>query len=235
MNDVRTLIDETAARIFRDLCTKECVDEAEKGRWPEELWQTLEDSGLTTASVPEELGGGGGAIGDTMAILRQAGRHAAPIPLADTFLAGWVLSGSGLPVPKGPLTLAISHGAAGPEIQRDGETEWILTGTLRRIPWASKASRIVALATDGATPMVALVDPAACTITPGKNLAGEARDDVAFDGVRVPDNAVQPAGPLVDAETIHRLRGQSNGVFLCFRRKSPSLDDLHCTGFDRLG
>ena len=157
---------------------------------------------------------GGGAIGDTMAILRQAGRHAAPIPLADTFLAGWVLSGSGLPVPKGPLTLAISHGAAGPEIQRDGETEWILTGTLRRIPWASKASRIVVLATDGATPMVALVDPAACTVTPGKNLAGEPRDDVAFDDIHLSDSAVQPAGPLVDPRAIHRFGALTRSVLM---------------------
>ncbi len=214
MNEMRSLIDETAGRIFRDLCTKELVDEAENGTWPEHLWQTLEESGLTTASVPEELGGGGGAIGDTMTILRQAGRHAAPIPLADTFLAGWVLSGSGLPVPAGPLTLGISHGDASPEIQRESETEWSITGTLRRVPWASKASRIVALATKGATPMVALVDPAACTITPDRNLAGEPRDDVAFDGLRVPENAVQPAGPLVDAETIHRLGALTRSVLM---------------------
>ena len=122
MNEMRTLIDETAARIFRDLCPKERVDEAENGSWPKELWQALEDSSLTIASVPEELGGGGGMVGDTMAILRQVGRHAAPLPLADTFLAGWVLSGSGLPVPEGPLTLAFSYDSTSPVIQRDGES-----------------------------------------------------------------------------------------------------------------
>ena len=214
MNEIRALIEETAGRIFRDLCTKELVDEAEKGVWPDELWQTLEEAGLTLASVPEELGGAGGAIGDTMAILRGAGRHAAPVPLADTFLAGWILSGSGLAVPSGPLTLAMSHGSEGLEIERDGETAWTLSGTAHRVPWASKASRIVALATDGATPMVALVDPAGCAIEPGKNLAGEPRDDVTFNDVGISENDVQPAGPLVDAETIRRFGALTRSVLM---------------------
>lgn len=214
MNEMRALIEETAGRIFRDLCTKDLVDEAEKGVWPSELWQTLEEAGLTVASVPEELGGSGGAIGDTMAILRRAGEHAAPLPLADTFLAGWVLSGSRLSVPSGPLTLAISGGGEGLEIERNGENAWSLSGTVRRVPWASKASRIVALATDGATPMVAIVDPAGCAIAPGKNLAGEPRDDVTFNAVKLSEDDVQPAGPLVDTETIHRFGALTRSMLM---------------------
>jgi len=213
MNETRALIDETAGRIFRDLCTKELVDEAEKGEWPAVLWDALEESGLTIASVPEKLGGGGSTIGDTMAILRQAGRYAAPVPLAETFLAGWVLSGSGLPVPGGVLTLAMPSAEEGLEIRRDGES-WVLSGKARRVPWASNASRIVALAAEGAMPMVALVDPEKCSIAPGKNLAGEARDDVTFERVILVDADVQPAGPLVDAETIHRLGALTRTVLM---------------------
>ncbi len=81
MNNMRWLVSESADRIFRDRCDKNCIDAAESGVWPEETWHTLEDAGLTVAAVPEEFGGAGGALGDTMAVLRQAGRHAAPLPL----------------------------------------------------------------------------------------------------------------------------------------------------------
>ena len=83
MNDMRQLIVDTADRIFRDLCTKQVVDAAEQGSWPAALWQTLEEAGLTRAAVPEDAGGAGGSLGDACAVLRQAGRHAAPVPLAE--------------------------------------------------------------------------------------------------------------------------------------------------------
>ena len=206
MNEMRTLINDTAGRIFQDLCTKEIVDAAESGTWPVELWNTLEESGLTLAAIPEELGGAGGGIGDTMAVLRQAGRNAVPLPLAETFLTAWVLSGSGVSVPIGPLTLATPRIDDTLSIERDGESNWKLSGTAHRVPWASNAFRIVALAVDGSTQMVALVDPAACTIEPGKNIAGEPRDTVTFDGVKLQEEDVRPAGPLVDAHVI-RLYG----------------------------
>jgi hypothetical protein len=51
--------------------------------------------------------GRGGSLSEAVAVLRLVGRHAAPVPLAETdLLAGWALSASGLPVPGGPLTAA---------------------------------------------------------------------------------------------------------------------------------
>ena len=84
MTSVQWLISESADRIFRDRCDKNCIDAAESGVWPDEAWRTLEEAGLTRAAVPEELGGAGGALGDAMTVLRQAGRHAAPLPVAET-------------------------------------------------------------------------------------------------------------------------------------------------------
>jgi hypothetical protein len=79
----------------------------ELSSWAEDLWGELEKAGLTLTSVPEGSGGTGGSLSEAVAILRLVGRHAAPVPLAETdLLAGWALSASGLPVPGGPLTAA---------------------------------------------------------------------------------------------------------------------------------
>ena len=64
MNDsTDNIIVDTATRIFRDLCEAATVNDAEKGVWPKALWDALEESGLTLAWVPDELGGAGAAIG----------------------------------------------------------------------------------------------------------------------------------------------------------------------------
>ncbi|WP_067487672.1 acyl-CoA dehydrogenase [Actinomadura hibisca] len=136
-------------------------------------WPALEDAGLTLVGVPEEAGGSGGTLEDAAVLLRAAGYHGAPVPLAETgWLAGRLLAAAGLPVPSGPLTVA--HGPSG--------------GPLRRVPWG-RAARCVVLA-DGS---VAILDPA--QVTEGANLAGEPRDDLVFDAAE----AVAPC-PVTPAE-----------------------------------
>ena len=86
------IIVDTATRIFQDLCEPNTVNEAEQGVWPKALWDALEESGLTLTWVPDELGGAGAALADGFAVLRVAGRFAAPVPLAETLMAGWLLT-----------------------------------------------------------------------------------------------------------------------------------------------
>ena len=76
------IIVDTATRIFQDLCAPATVNDAEKGVWPKALRDALEESGLPHAWVPEEFGGAGAAMEDGFAVLRAAGRFAAPVPLA---------------------------------------------------------------------------------------------------------------------------------------------------------
>lgn len=166
MNDTRVLIEDTAARIFRDLCTKETVDAAEKGQWPAGLWQALEESGLVLAAVPEEYGGGGCALGDQMALLRLAGRFAAPLPLTETFLAGWLLSKAGRTAPPGPMTAACASDAE-PRIDN--------------VPFAGEASRIVVLVRTKSGAHLVNLEKGGYEIRPGKNLAGEPRDTLLLN------------------------------------------------------
>ena len=203
MNELRALIDETAGKIFRDHCTKDLVDEAERGVWPAELWQTLEDAGLTRAAVPENLGGSGGTLADAMTVLRQAGRHAAPLPLAETFLAGWILSQAGCAVPEGPITIALGESRDALALLPQGDDLWSLSGTARRVAWASEAPTIVFAVVHGPDTFAAILDRAALRIEPGENIAGEPRDTVYVEDVNITSDQIHR---LPSSLTLERIR-----------------------------
>lgn len=202
-SDVRLMLVESVTRLLKDRVDRKVLDAAKHEGWSPQLWRTLDDAEFPRVSVPEESGGAGGTLSDLAAILRVAGRFAAPVPLAETaMLAGWMLAASGLAVPRGPL-------AAGPvheetiTARREG-SQWILSGTLKRVPWARTASRLALLAQTPAGAMVASVEPGQCRIVPGRNLAGEPRDDVILENT--PAEQAVAAGTGVTGEVL-RLRG----------------------------
>jgi acyl-CoA dehydrogenase len=172
------IIVDTATRIFADLCEPATINAAEQGRWPEQLWNALEESGLPLTWVPDTLGGAGAEIGDGFAVLRVAGRFAAPVPLAETLMAGWLLAQAGIEVPAGPMTLAPIYEDGNIVIDGDGR----LRGRARDVPFARSASHIAVLASRNGAPVVALVPAAGLAIAQSTSLAGEPRDTVSFDG-----------------------------------------------------
>ena len=192
MSETRALIAETAERLFRDLATKEVIEAAEQGDWPGDLWSSVEETGLTQALVHDAESEDGPNVRDAGAIVRAAGKYAAPIPLPETLLAGWLLSSAGLVVPEGPLTIAPVERAHNLVLSRSGE-DWTLSGTARGVPWARHAKAIaVLIGTDGES-LVACLEPGLGRLAAGANLAGEPRDDVTFEGARLADDAVANA------------------------------------------
>lgn len=173
--DTRRMLTDSATRLLADHVTPKMLDAAKRDGWSPALWAELTKAELPLVGVPEESGGAGGSLSDVAAVLRVAARHAAPVPLAETHLAGWLLASAKLAVPRAPLTVA----AAGEEISvvKNG-VAWRITGVLKRVPFARAAQQLVLLA-EG---RVLAVDTVACRITPGRNLASEARDDVVLDG-----------------------------------------------------
>ena len=61
------------------------------------------------AGYLDVLADGTGGMVEAVAILRAAGHHAAPIPLAETMLARWLCAASGIEVPAGPLSIALAE------------------------------------------------------------------------------------------------------------------------------
>src|SRR5205085_507807 len=183
------IIVDTATRIFADLCEPATINAAEEGKWPQKLWDALEESGLTLTWVPDTLGGAGADIIDGFQVLRVAGRFAAPVPLAETLMAGWLLAQAGIESPPGPMTIA--------PVYEDGHielTDHTLSGRARHVPFARNARHIALLTYQAGAPSVALVPTDGLAISHGTSLAGEPRDTVSFDGSRA--IAVGPAAEL---------------------------------------
>jgi len=202
-NDIRAMLVESVTRLLKDHVDRKLLEAARDAGWSQELWQTLDDAEFPRVSIPEEAGGAGGTVSDLAAVLRVAGRYSAPVPLAETaMLAGWMLSASGLAVPRGALAAGPVHGEA-VTAKQDG-ARWVLSGKLERVPWASVASRLVLLARAPSETLVASVDPGLCRIVSRRNLAGEPRDSIVLDSVTA-EHAAR-AGPGVTGEML-RLRG----------------------------
>jgi acyl-CoA dehydrogenase len=152
------LLIDGARRLFGDTCTYEVVQAAEADGWSSTVWDAVAGAGYASLS---EL-----PLADALALLTVAGEHAAPVPLAEAALAGWLVDE---PVP-GPVSVA----PAGDLHLADGR----LSGTAVRVPWGHAVERVVA-AVDGQ----AIVVPfgSAARVERRANLAGEPRDTLAFD------------------------------------------------------
>src|SRR2546430_12574283 len=99
-----TSVAETAEKIFSDFADAQTINHDKKGVWKAPLWQALTDAGLPLSWVSEDCGGSGASMAEGFSVLSAAGRFAIAVPLAETMLAGGVLSHAEIPSPHGALT-----------------------------------------------------------------------------------------------------------------------------------
>jgi acyl-CoA dehydrogenase len=214
MNETRALILDSARRLFADHGAADALQQARRERWSPRLWAALEAAGMTRLTLPEARGGAGCAPADAAALLRLAGAHAAPVPYAETaWLAAWMLEASGVTMPGGPLSVAPVRGEA-LTARRDG-AHWVFGGRAAGVPYASCAGAIVVLADSVDGRCVALLEPQAARLEPGRNLAGEPRDRVDLDGVRIPDAQVHAAGREVTPRALRRRGALARALATC--------------------
>lgn len=201
MSEVSDELVRTAGRLFADEVTPAVLREAEAGRWPASLWNAVTAVGFAAGLVPEDAGGAGLTAVEAMSLVRVAAAHAAPVPLAETMLAGWLLARAGLPVPEGgPLGIAPVRRADRFEIA-PAAGGWRLTGKASRIPWARSATAVVVLADGPRGHHVVLLPAGRFAVTPAVNLAGEPRDTIDVDTVLDAD-AVAPAPAGFDGDAL---------------------------------
>ena len=86
------LLADTAERIFRDHCDKALLEAAETGSFPEALWDVFCETGLHHVGSAAS----GTSLADLFGLLQVAGRHAVPLPLAETLLANRLCDIDGL-------------------------------------------------------------------------------------------------------------------------------------------
>jgi acyl-CoA dehydrogenase len=233
-----SLLTDTVGEIFAAVCTDDALRAAERDGFAAAAWDAVAAAGLPWISVPEAAGGEGGDLADALAVLRVAGYHGLPLPLAETgVLAGWLLVASGLPVSRVATTVA-----SGPDLVWSGET---VRGSARLVPWGRSAEQVAVLApatsgepaagaggrqaadAAGIGPVVAAGRRAADTAPDGLmvavfavaglrverhvNVAGEPRDTLHFDGAAPLASA--PAGPGVSGPALRR-RGALTRIIL---------------------
>jgi acyl-CoA dehydrogenase len=134
-----SLLTDTVGEIFAAVCTDDALRAAERDGFAAAAWDAVAEAGLPWISVPEEAGGEGGDLADALAVLRVAGYHGLPLPLAETgVLAGWLLAASGLQVSRVPTTVT-----SGPDLAWSGET---VSGSARLVPWGRSAEQVALLA-----------------------------------------------------------------------------------------
>lgn len=202
MSDTQRMLAEAAERIFRDHCTRAVQDASERGEWAAPLWDAFRGAGLHLTGRSEKRGGPGGETADRYTLIHVGGRYAVPLPLCETLLAEQVLAAAGLSPVDGPATL-------GPVVRGDRlrlkrvRGRWKLSGVAHRIPWARDAAALVLIAEHRGTPVTARIERPSVE-TPGRNTAGEPRDDVRFDEYALPDDAVGEPGRGFTVEQLQR-------------------------------
>lgn len=181
VTECNNIVAETAARIFADLADPQTITRARDTGWKTPLWRALEEAGLPLAWVPEKQGGAGASLVDGFAILGVAGRFALPVPLAETLIAGWLLTRAGIEAPTGAMTVAPAQPRDRIVLNADGT----LSGRAGGIPFARDCQHIAVLAMGDKGASIALVKIADCRASQSENLAGEASDGVTFERTKI--------------------------------------------------
>jgi acyl-CoA dehydrogenase len=200
------IVAETAERIFADLADAQTVNRDQKGGWKAPLWQALTEAGLPLSWVPEECDGSGASMAEGFSVLSAAGRFAIAVPLAETMLAGWLLSQAKIASPEGTMTVA----PASPKDRIALNADGTLSGRARGIPFAKDAKDIAVLASGTGGISIALVDAAACRIEAGLNLASDASDTVTLTNIQ--PIAIKPAPKGFDQNTLMLMGGVARSL-----------------------
>jgi len=176
MSETRRLLDDTVTRLFAEAITPERLLEAEAGTWLGDLWNAVASGGLVTAHLDEAAGGAGATWHEAFVVARACGRHAVPLPIVETMLAGWLLGRAGLAVPPGALGLAEA-----PLVDLDARAPL----RLPRVPWGRHLRHVVVTAPASHGVRIGVVSTAAAQVAPGHNLAREPRDTLTITSPHV--------------------------------------------------
>ncbi|MEZ5854238.1 MAG: acyl-CoA dehydrogenase family protein [Hyphomicrobiaceae bacterium] len=155
------------------------------------LWAALEEAGITG------IGAGGDddvAFSDCMELIRRAGHHALPVPLAETIMARRMLSRVGMEAPDGAITLA-PPGASEPIVSQGHG--FAAGATAKSVPYASTSAHCLVASNTG----LHLLDISAAVSMQGTNMAGEPRDMIDLGKARVVAHCpLEHAAPALEAE-----------------------------------
>jgi acyl-CoA dehydrogenase len=93
-------------RLLTDISTPQVVRDIEAGGSSQKLWQQIIESGFADAMVSEQSGGAGLEMSETFPLFFLCGRHALPLPLAQTMVARHICALNDIAIPDGPIAIS---------------------------------------------------------------------------------------------------------------------------------
>lgn len=152
-SETGTILADIVERIFRDQMGDSDLRVSRAGDLPG-FAEAIAGTGVPLALVREEAGGFGVDPHDALPLIRIAAGFGAPVPLAETMIANWLLDTAGLTPAPGWATFA-----AAPDVQlvREGE-RWRCLGEVADVAWARQAQTIVLVISDRLVRLTAVAD-----------------------------------------------------------------------------
>ncbi|MFE3189067.1 acyl-CoA dehydrogenase family protein [Nocardia sp. NPDC059240] len=185
----------TADRL-RELDKNVTADGEPTVRFDDTLWNSLAETGVLAAALPETVGGSDFGVLEQTAILREIGKSVAPVPYLWSIVLGAGALAQFGSAPQRELAAKAASGeiilTAALSEERNWELDkpvttaiagngWLLTGLKTTVPFAAQATRILVSASVDGSPAVFLVDP-------------------SHPGVRVEDQIVTDRSPAAEVE-----------------------------------
>lgn len=173
MNELQKILDESVTKLFEARVDREFLSKVEEAGFSAELWDLVEEQGLTQVLVSEDGGGMNAGWADAYVVVRACGRYAVPLPVPETLFGRWLLERAGAPLTGGVIGLLpgiVRLGAAG-----------TYTAECARVPWGRDAACFVGVTDDA---KLAVFDTGQASIREDLNLAREPRDTVQFRDAR---------------------------------------------------
>jgi acyl-CoA dehydrogenase len=171
MSEAREILADSVGRLFGDLTADGMRGAASDDRFAA-AWAVVEDMGIPLLFIPEGDGGFGGDWRDAFAVLELLGRHALPLPVAETMLVRSLLHRAGIEAPEGPISIAAAQ-----DVTFEAN---VLSTHVAAVPWGRACAHLlVGSAGDGRLYLVS--SDSAASVLPAGNTAGEPRDTLVFD------------------------------------------------------
>ena len=133
------------------------------------------ESGLVSVGIEEELGGTGGDATDAFAILRLAGKYAAPVPIFETIISGWLLADHKVETTYEPTSFVLN-------LENDLNSSDF---SLKQVPWGRHVDKVVYIGKINGRLKLTVLPTGNVEVKKNQNLAGEPLDDLHFKGINL--------------------------------------------------
>ncbi|MCM8731609.1 acyl-CoA dehydrogenase family protein [Hephaestia sp. GCM10023244] len=202
LSDTGALLAEMTERFLAEQVDDRVMRAARAGTWPQRAWDAACAQGLPLALVQGEQGFDI-PLDEGLALIRMLGRHAVPLPLAETMIANALLARAGLGTAEGPVALVPQ--CTDVLFQRQ-DGVWRATGDAKRIAWGRNASALL-LEHDG---RIGLATSGFSAVEHGTNLALMPRDQMRIDSSVT--LALLPSITLIEAGAVIRTLAMAGAL-----------------------